>query len=120
MRGVVVLAMALAIIALLAVTPASALSGVGFTGGPVNIGIPYVVGPGFTFAAPFAQGSATLLFANQSALTHDFTGSFALSFPEVEGPGSGSQPIFSPTIAQTTSESIVATRSYFFADFIGG
>ncbi len=57
MRVIVTGAIILAIIALLAMPPAGALSGVGFMGGPVNIGIPYVMGPDFTFAAPFAQGS---------------------------------------------------------------
>jgi hypothetical protein len=120
MRVVVVRAIILAIISLLVMPPAEAQFDVGFMGGPVNIGVPYVVGPGFTFAAPFALGSATLVMANQSALAHDFTGSFALSFPAVQGPGPGSPSVFSPAIAQTTSESIVATRSYFFADFISG
>jgi hypothetical protein len=120
MRVVIVLTIVLAIISLLCLMPAGAQFDVGFMGGPVNIGIPYVVGPCFTSAAPFAQGEAILVMANQSTLAHDFTGSFALSFPEIGDPCHGCPPIFSPAIAQTTSESIVATRSYFFADFISG
>jgi hypothetical protein len=97
---------------LLAMQPAEAR----FVAG--SVGIPFIVGPGFTFASPFALGAATVVFANQSTLAHDFTGSFALAFPEVQGLSPGSPSVFSPVIAQTTSESIAASRSYFFADFI--
>jgi hypothetical protein len=112
MRGVAFLAIALAIMSLLAMMPAREQFGAG------SVGIPFVTGPCFTFAEPFALGAATIVFANQSALAHDFTGSFALAFPEVHGLSPGSPSVFSPVIAQTTSESIAASRSYFFADFI--
>jgi hypothetical protein len=114
MRGVVVLAMAMTIIALLAVPPAGALSGVGFTGGPVNIGVPFVAGPGFTFAAPFAVSSVFQQAFNTSTLAQDATGTLAIAFPFTAAGG------ISPAIAQTTSESIVATEAYFFNDIVSG
>jgi hypothetical protein len=117
-RVVVARAIILVTVALLLLTPAEAQVNVGFLRSAVNIGIPFVVGPDFTFAAPFSIGSATLVMANTSALAHDYTGSFALAFPQVGSPDPDSPSVFSPTIAQTTSESIAASRSYFFADFI--
>jgi hypothetical protein len=114
MRGVVVLAMVLAIIALLAVPSAGALSGVGFMGGPVNLGVPYVAGPGFTFAAPFAVSSVFQQAFNTSTLAQDATCSLAVAFPFTAGGG------ISPAIAQATSESIVATEAYFFNDIVTG
>ena len=113
MRVVVTGAITLAIIALLAMPPATALFNVGFVGGPVNIGMPYVAYsgcPGFTFAMPFAQGAVALEAFNTSTLAHTGTGALAIGFPE--SPAGG----ISPTIAQTISENIVATNSYFFTD----
>ncbi|HEY3274718.1 MAG TPA: hypothetical protein VGJ92_13190 [Methanocella sp.] len=118
LRVLVVRAIILVTIALLLLTPAEAQVNVGSGRSVVNIGIPFVFSPDFTFAAPFSIGSAFQTMANTSALAHDFTGSFALAFPAVQGLNAGSQPVFSPTIAQTTSESIAASRSYFFADFL--
>ncbi|MGE5465370.1 MAG: hypothetical protein ACM3PB_00560 [Betaproteobacteria bacterium] len=112
MRVIVRGAILLAIIVLLAMPPAGALFGVGFMGGPVNIGIPYVMGPGFTFAAPFAQSGLFMQAFNSSTLAHGATGALAIAFPSIGGPG------ISPTIAQTTSEDIVATKSYFFNDIV--
>jgi hypothetical protein len=112
MRVIVAGAIILAIIALLAVPPATALFDVGFMGGPVNIGTPYIIGPGFTAAAPFAQSGFFMQAFNSSTLAHAATGALAISFPSV---GSGG---ISPAIAQTTSESIVASESYFFNDFV--
>jgi hypothetical protein len=112
MRVIVTGAIILAIIALLAMPPAGALFGVGFMGGPVNIGIPYVMGPDFTFAAPFAQGGLLMRAFNTSTLAHDYTGALAISFPSFSGAG------ISPAIAQTTSEDIVASKSYFYNDFL--
>jgi hypothetical protein len=108
MRVIVTGAIILAIIALLAMPPAGAL----FGAGPVNIGIPYVMGPDFTFAAPFAQGSIFMQAFNTSTLAHDYTGALAIAFPSLGGAG------VSPAIAQTTSEDIVASESYFFNDFV--
>jgi hypothetical protein len=118
LRVVVARAIILVTIALLLLTPAEAQVNVGFMQSAVNIGIPYVFSPDFTLAAPFSVGSAIQTMANTSALAHDFTGSFALAFPAVQGLNTGSPSVFSPTIAQTTSESIAASRSYFFADFL--
>jgi hypothetical protein len=106
-------------VALSLFTPvAVAQSGIGFSGGPVNIGMPYVVGPGFTAAAPFAQGSVFLQAFNTSMLAHDYTGSLAIAFLPADT-GSFGFPVFAgPAIAQTTSESIVASQSYFFNDIV--
>ena len=117
-KGVVAYAIILVTVSLLLLMPAEAQVNVGFVRSAVNIGIPFVVSPDFTFAAPFSIGSANMVMANTSALAHDFTGSFALAFPAVQGLNTGSPSVFSPTIAQTTSESITASRSYFFADFL--
>jgi hypothetical protein len=112
MRVIVASAITLAIIALLAMPPAGALFDVGFMGGPVSVGIPYVMGPDFTFAAPFAQSSVFMQAFNTSTLAHDGTGALAVAFPSIGGPG------ISPAIAQATSEDIVATRAYFFNDIV--
>jgi hypothetical protein len=70
------------------------------------------MGPDFTFAAPFAQSSVFMQAFNTSTLAHDATGALAISFPSIGGTG------ISPAIAQTTSESIVAMRAYFFNDIV--
>jgi hypothetical protein len=112
MRVIVAGAIILAIIALLAMPPATALFDVGFMGGPVNIGTPYVMGPGFTFAAPFAQSAIFMQAFNTSTLAHDATGSLAIAFPFAAGGG------VSPAIGQTTSESLVAAEAYFYNDVL--
>jgi hypothetical protein len=112
MRVIVTSAILLAIIALLAMPPAVALFDVGFMGGPVNIGVPFVMGPDFTFAAPFAQSALFMQAFNSSTLAHDYTGALAIAFPFTAGGG------ISPAIAQTTSEDIAATKSYFYNDFV--
>jgi hypothetical protein len=118
MRVIVSGAIILAIIALLAVPPAGALFDVGFMGGPVNLGTPYVIGPGFSLITPFAQGGYILNEARTSTLASDFTGSFALSFLPEAGLNSGGPGTISPLIAQTSSQSIAASSSYFFNDFV--
>ena len=120
MRVIVVGAIILAIIALLAVPPAGALFEVGFMGGPVSIGIPYVLGPDFAFISPFAQGGYIINEARTSMLANTFTGSLAIAFQQADGPDSGGSPAISPRIAQTTSQSIAASQSYFFNDFLTG
>ena len=111
----------LATMSLAATSPAAALFDVGFMG-PVNTGIPFVVGPCFTAAAPFSQGTAFMTAANISALAYDYAGSLAISFT----PGTGQTADgligfpFAPTIAQATSESVTAAQSYYFADFLAG
>ena len=113
MRVIVVLAIVLAIIALPAIPPAAALFNVGFAGGPVNVGIPYVAYagcPGVTFAAPFAQSAITLEAFNRSTLAQADTEALAIGFPATRFGG------FGPTIGQTTSQSIAATDSYFYTD----
>jgi hypothetical protein len=118
MRVIVITAIALAIIALLAVPPAAALFDVGFMGGPVNIGAAYVVGPGFTYAVPFSQGSYIINEAHTSTLANTDTEALAIAFPEHLAPGGF--PVISPTIGQTTSQTVAATSSYFFNDFLSG
>jgi hypothetical protein len=118
MRVVIVLLIMLAMALSLFAPVAGAQSSIGFSGGPVSIGIPYVVGPGFTVAAPFAQGSVFLQAFNTSMLAHDYAGSLAIAFPPADTGGFGFPVFAGPAIAQTTSESIVATQSYFFNDFI--
>jgi hypothetical protein len=113
MRVIVVLALVLAITALSAIPPAAALFNVGFTGGPPNVGVPYVAYagcPGFTFAEPFAQSTITLEAFNRSTLAQSATGALAIGFPATPFGG------FGPTIGQTTSQSIAATDSYFYTD----
>ena len=119
MRVVIIHAVALAIIALLAIPPAAALFDVGFMGGPVNIGVPYVAYsgcPGFTYAMPFAQGSYILNEARTSTLARTDTEALAIAFPAQLTPDGF--PAVSPTIAQTTSQTVAASRSYFFNDFV--
>ncbi len=121
MRVFVVHALMLATIALLAMPPAAALFDVGFMGGPVNIGTPYVVYascPGFTFATPFSQGSYMINEARTSTLADTDTEALAIAFPEHLAPGGF--PVVSPAIAQTTSQTVAASRSYFFNDFLVG
>jgi hypothetical protein len=120
MRVIVTGAIILAIIALLVVPAAAALFDVGFMGGPVNIGAPYIVGPGFTFVAPFSQGGYIMNEARTSTLANTFAGSLAIAFQQADGPDSGGFPIISPAIAQTTSQSTAASQSYFFNDFLTG
>ena len=120
MKVIVTGAIILAIIALLAVLPASALFDVGFMGGPVSLGIPYVAGPDFALISPFAQGGYIMNEARTSMMANTFTGSLAIAFPHVDGLDSGGSPVISPAIAQTTSQSIAASQSYFFNDFLTG
>jgi hypothetical protein len=85
---------------------------------PVNIGVPYVMGPGFTMAAPFSQGSYIINAFNTSALAYTGTKSLDISLaPTASGTGLGWLSA-SPVIAQTSAESLVMDRSYFFNDFI--
>jgi hypothetical protein len=120
MRVIVTGGIIMAIIALLAVPPATALFDVGFMGGPVSLGTPYVIGPGFSFITPFAQGGYIINEARTSTLASDFTGSFALSFLPETGQRPESPAILAPAIAQTTSQTIAASQSYFFNDFLTG
>jgi hypothetical protein len=120
MRVIVVSAIILAIIALLAVPPAGALFDVGFMGGPVNIGAVYVLGPDFTVLTPFSQGSYILNEARTSMLAQTATGSLAISFQQPGLLAANGFPAISPAIAQTTSQTVAATSSYFFNDFVSG
>lgn len=116
---VVIVRLLMLLMALSLFTPvAGAQSGIGFSGSPVNIGMPFAVGPGFTVAAPFAQGSVFMQAFNTSMLARDYTGSLAIAFPPAETVGFGFPVFAGPSIAQTTSESIAATQSYFFNDFV--
>ena len=84
---------------------------------PINIGIPYVIGPGFTMAAPFSQGSYLINAFNASSLACTDTGSFAATFAPADlAPSLGSY-LLSPSIAQSTARTLVADRSYFFNDY---
>jgi hypothetical protein len=117
MRVIIVLAIVLAIMSLPGAPPVAALFDVGFMGGPVSLGTPYVIGPGFSFITPFAQGGYIINEARTSTLASDFTNSFALSFlPDA----SNGPTIISPIIAQTSSQTIAASESYFFNDFLTG
>lgn len=85
---------------------------------PINIGVPYVIGPGFTMAAPFSQGSYIINAFNTSTLAYTGTKSLDISLvPANTGSGFGGLSV-SPVIAQTSAESLVMDRSYFFNDFI--
>jgi hypothetical protein len=120
MRVIVITAIALAIIVLLAVPPTEALFDIGFMGGPVNIGALYAVGPDFTFAMPFSQGSYMINEARTSTLAQTAAGDLAISFLQPDHLASDGFPVISPTIAQTTSQTVAASRSYFFNDFLSG
>lgn len=123
MRVIVITAIALAIIALLAIPPTEALFDVGFMGGPVNIGAPYVFYagcPGFTSATPFSQGSYIINEAHTSTLAQTAAGDLAISFQQSGPLTSGGFPVISPAIAQTTSQTVAASESYFFNDFLSG
>jgi len=88
--------------------------------GPINIGIPYVVGPGFTYGAPFSQGSYVINEFNTNTLVHTDAESMAIALtPQGSGHFGGDLSI-SPVIAQTCDESLVMDRSYFFNDFFSG
>jgi hypothetical protein len=117
MRVIVIGAIILAYIALLAVPPAGALFDVGFMGGPVSIGIPYVMGPDFGLLAPFSQGGYIMNEARTNTLANTFTGSLAIAFDQADDQDSGAT-IISPLIGQTASQSMAATQSYFFNDFL--
>lgn len=108
----------LAVAAPTAFAPAVALFDVGFMGGPVNIGVPYVFLPGLTFAVPFAQSKAFLQAFNTSSLARTDKDALAIAFPAFAGGRPGSPSVGGPKIAQTSGESIVATRSYFFIDVL--
>ncbi|WP_048198764.1 hypothetical protein [Methanocella arvoryzae] len=85
---------------------------------PINIGIPYVVGPGFTLAAPFSQGSYIINAFNTS--TQAYTGIKSLSIslaPADAGSGRGLFAV-SPAISQASTETMVLDRSYFFNDYV--
>lgn len=85
---------------------------------PINIGIPFVVGPGFTLAAPFSQGAYLINAFNTSTLACTDTESLAISLaPAGTGSSSGSFAI-SPIIAQSSARTMLADRSYFFNDFV--
>ncbi len=120
MRVVIFRLVMLAVALSLFAPVAGAQSSIGFSGGPVNIGIPYAVGPGFTIAAPFAQGAVFMQAFNTSMLANDYAGSLAIDFTPGETEGFGFPSFAGPSIAQTTSDSIVATQSYFFSDFVTG
>jgi hypothetical protein len=88
------------------------------------MGVPYFTAfpafPGqgttpFFAAAPTAYADLLVIEANTSVLATESTGALAVSFPW--------QPAFpglctsGPTIAQARSDTIAASRSYFYADF---
>jgi hypothetical protein len=85
---------------------------------PINIGIPFVVGPGFTLAAPFSQGSYIINAFNTSTLACTDEESLAISLAPADfgSPSTGFR--LSPTIAQANAQTVVMDRSYFFNDFI--
>jgi hypothetical protein len=85
---------------------------------PINIGIPFVVGPGFTLAAPFSQGAYLINAFNTSTLACTDTESLAISLvPAGTGAVCGGLSI-SPAIAQSSAQTMLLDRSYFFNDFI--
>ena len=120
MRPMIVSLVALAMAISIAVLSAGAQFNVGFLGGPVNQGVPYVFTGGLTAAMPFAQGSYILQAFNASTLAHADTEALAIAFPSLASTSPGNLPPFGPTIAQANSETIVATRTYFFNDFLSG
>ena len=86
--------------------------------GPTNIGIPFVIGPGFTYGAPFSQGSYVMNEFNTNSLVHTDVESLAIALiPQGSNPFSTGVSL-SPAIAQTSAENIVLDKSYFFNDFI--
>lgn len=94
------------------------ISVAGLSASPINIGIPFVVAPGFTYAMPLSQGSYVLNAVNSSTLAQDYTASMAVSFfPGPIGP-QGGNPGISPVIAQTVDENRFYDRWYAFTDVL--
>jgi len=126
MRPMIVSLVALAMTLSIAVLSAGAQFNVGFLGGPVNQGVPFVFTCGstgaipLTAAMPFSQGSYLLQAFNASTLAHADTEALAIAFPSLAGAAPENLPPFGPTIAQAKSETIVAARTYFFNDFLSG
>jgi hypothetical protein len=77
-----------------------------------EMSIPFVTTPQFYFVQPFQLASLIIIETNMSHLATDNTAAFALSFAPVPGGLS-----FAPTIAQTSSQAIVADQMYLFQDF---
>ena len=116
MRKIMVQALVLTASLLLIAPQACAASSAAPVGVPLNIGVPYLVGPGFTYAEPFSIGGLFVQAFNTSTLAHDYAGSLAISFQPFAGQDAAGGVAATPVIAQTSSESVVATRSYFFND----
>lgn len=85
---------------------------------PINIGVPYVIGPGFTMAAPFSQGSYIINAFNTSTLAYTGEKSLAISLAPADSSSGVCRLAVSPVIAQTSAECLVMDRSYFFNDFV--
>jgi hypothetical protein len=79
--------------------------------------VPFVTTPMFTSAVPQIDVGVLAIETNQSALAHTFDGALAIAFSPPEDAMPGPALSVSPTIAQTTSETIAATDSHFYADF---
>ncbi len=85
---------------------------------PINIGIPFVIGPGFTLAAPFSQGAYLINAFNTSTLACTDTESLAISLVPADTDSLSGGLFISPAIAQSSAQTMLADRSYFFNDFI--
>lgn len=88
----------------------------------------YPMSPGTTMTPfiamqPASYADLLVVEANTSTLARSSTGALAIAFPAAHNNGV-TQPSFTgfttsgPAIAQTQSDEIVATRSYFFTDTI--
>lgn len=88
------------------------------------MGVPYFTAfpafPGqgttpFFAVAPTAYADLLVIEANTSSLAAESTGALAISFPAQ--PGFAGICTAGPTIAQARSDTVAASRSYFYADF---
>lgn len=104
LRSILALAVLAALAFIILITPAAAQP---------EMSIPFVTTPQFVFFNASHFPSLVVIETNTSRLATDNTAAFALSFAPVSGGLS-----FAPTIAQTSSRTIVAAQTYTFQDFL--
>ncbi len=82
-----------------------------------DMSIPFITTPWFVAARPAHLAALTIIETNTSHLAASDSEAFALSFLPTDNPESGGFT-FAPTIAQTSSGTIAADRTYTFRDFL--
>lgn len=94
----------------LAIQPAVALPAMSIPFLTVGMNVPVV------FVNPQQAAALLIIETNTTHLACTDTEALAISFPPVKAAGM-QKTIFAPTIAQTTSQSVMGDRTYTFADF---